>query len=233
MSNDNEKEPAKRKRGRPRKLDISSIADNKSAKDNKKGKETEDNPRNRRNYYKNKYNQMANNSNAMMRDLMRASMSWYYNKVRIATDGYNIQNYDAYSTIFDMSDGGVFQYVYHAKHEKTLPYWDAFPMIIPIKFYANGWLGLNLHYMPPAIRAAVFDDIVAKGGQKDRLQLSYEWVMAYSKHKIIQHGVKRYLSSHVVSPIIQINESEWDKAIMLPSQTFMKKTDKEVWSDFR
>ena len=38
-------------------------------------------------------------------------------------------------------------FFYDAKTQDKLPYWDYFPLCIPIKKYKNGFMGLNLHYL--------------------------------------------------------------------------------------
>ena len=34
-------------------------------------------------------------------------------------------------------------FVYSPKHEEKLPYYDRFPLVLPIEAYNNGFLGLN------------------------------------------------------------------------------------------
>jgi hypothetical protein len=40
---------------------------------------------------------------------------------------------------------------------RQLPYWDRLPLIFPIEIYPDGFLGINLHYLPPMYRAKLMD----------------------------------------------------------------------------
>ena len=42
--------------------------------------------------------------------------------------------------------GRMYFYFYDPKTKDTLPYYDKFPLVIPIERYPDGFLGLNLHY---------------------------------------------------------------------------------------
>ena len=48
--------------------------------------------------------------------------------------------------------GRMYFYFYDPKHKDTLPYYDRFPLVIPIERYSDGFLGLNLHYIHPKQR---------------------------------------------------------------------------------
>ena len=108
--------------------------------------------------FKNFFTKFLKTSRFSRRKAVNASMDWYRNRIRIAT-GKEIST-KGFSTVQDIRNGGVFQYVYDPKHRDTLPYYDKFPLIIPIEMTKNGWLAINLHYLPPMIRAVIFDDIL-------------------------------------------------------------------------
>ena len=48
--------------------------------------------------------------------------------------------------------GRFYFFFYTPKGHETLPYWDHFPMVIPLQRYDDGFLGLNLHYIYPKDR---------------------------------------------------------------------------------
>lgn len=41
--------------------------------------------------------------------------------------------------------GGMFLFGYDPKHKKTLPYYDRFPLVIPVDEAEGGFVGLNMH----------------------------------------------------------------------------------------
>ena len=99
-----------------------------------------------------------------------SSLRWYLSKLRDAGGSHDERNVaTAVSSRQKMYIGGMYQYVYDAKTKEKLPYWDAFPLIVCINVYADGWLGLNLHYLPPILRAKLLDKL-----------------MEYSKSKIMR-----------------------------------------------
>ena len=53
--------------------------------------------------------------------------------------------------------GNMYLFAYDPKHKETLPYYDRFPLIFPINKAKGGFLGINLHYLPPPFRAKLMD----------------------------------------------------------------------------
>ena len=51
--------------------------------------------------------------------------------------------------------GSMYMYFYDPKHRETLPYYDVFPLTIMVEPVRGGFYGLNLHYLPLALRAAI------------------------------------------------------------------------------
>jgi len=44
--------------------------------------------------------------------------------------------------------GRLNMFFYDPKFKKTLPYYDTFPLVLPLERYDDGFLGINLHYLP-------------------------------------------------------------------------------------
>ena len=51
-------------------------------------------------------------------------------------------------------------FFYDPKMKKKLPYYDRFPLILPIEQYSNGFLGINFHYLSMPIRIRLLDRIM-------------------------------------------------------------------------
>ena len=129
-------------------------------------------------------------------------------------------------------------FVYDPKHKKTLDYYDRYPLIIVIDIYKDGWLGINLHYLPPALRATLLGRLMevinnVKFDQTTKLKLSYQILNAASKYKYFRPCIHRYLSNHVKSKINIIRPKKWPHAILLPSAKFVGASSKAVWRDSR
>jgi len=134
------------------------------------------------------------------------------------------------------SIGSMYMFFYDPKHKQTLPYYDKFPLVFPINFYTDGFLGINLHYIPPATRAVLMDRLYSTInnddiGENTKVQLNYEMLSGASRFKSFKPCVKKYLYSHVVSGFKYVSPLDWDKAIMLPTERFAKSTKEKAWSD--
>lgn len=161
------------------------------------------------------------------------SKTWFLSRIKnmnVDPIGYNI------SVVTFI--GGMFFFKYDAKHKATLPYWDKFPIVIPLSIYDDGFLGLNLHYLPPILRAKLLDVLVsnlqkAKGNRGVFLKISYPLLQTVAKNKNFEVCIKRYLSTHIKSRFVRVEEESWEEAAFLPLQQFQKETDKEVWKRAR
>ena len=134
--------------------------------------------------------------------------------------------------------GSMYFFRYDPKHKATLPYYDTFPCIFPINKVKGGILGLNMHYLPPQLRAQLMDALYSlssddRYNEDTRLQLSYEVLAKAGQFKAFKPCIKRYLAKHVQSRFIKIEASEWDIALFLPVSQFQKKGARTVWADSR
>jgi len=134
--------------------------------------------------------------------------------------------------------GRMYFYFYDPKHKDTLPYYDRFPLVIPIERYPDGFLGLNLHYIHPKQRIILLDKLsdVATNNRfddKTKLRISYEYLAAASKAFEATPCIKRYLFSHIDSRFLEISAEEWDIAVMLPVESFVGATTSKVYADSR
>lgn len=137
-----------------------------------------------------------------------------------------------------MKPGHMYTYLYDAKWKDKLPYWDKFPLIFCIDLYKDGWLGMNLHYLPILARAEFMRKLLAitnneTFNERTRLKLSYEMLKKSTKFKEFWPCLKRYLAGQVRSNILRINSTEWEPMLFLPTHQFQKKPTAKVWSDSR
>ena len=131
--------------------------------------------------------------------------------------------------------GKLNMFFYNPKFKKKLPYYDTFPLVLPLERYGDGFLGLNLHYLPIPLRIKLLDRLVdySNNSQFDE---STRLIVDYSrlkKIKLIQPTIHKYLASQVQSQFRRIDADEFTVATLLPVQRFKKATAKEVWSDSR
>ena len=133
---------------------------------------------------------------------------------------------------------GRMYHFYDPKHKGTLPYYDRFPLIFPFKKVKGGFLGINMHYLPLPLRAKLMDALYSLANNRrydeaTRLKLSYNILNSSSKYKYFKPCIKHYLLPHVKSRFLEVYSSEWDMALFLPTEKFVKSSKSAVWKDSR
>ena len=73
-------------------------------------------------------------------------------------------------------------FVYDPKGKKELPYYDTFPLVLPIEEYNNGFLGINLHYLSMPMRIRLLDRLVDYSNN-DKFDKSTNLNVDYSRLK--------------------------------------------------
>ena len=171
-------------------------------------------------------------SRAWMRDT--ASKIKFVNRNRLLDDPNNVVN-----SLDKDSIGKMYTFFYDPKNKDTLPYYDQFPLIFMIgPKGSTGFLGINLHYLPPALRAKLMDSLYDTINNKrydetTKLRINYQILSSASRFRYFKPCVKHYLSEHVQSNFLNIEPRFWDAALMLPTEKFRKATAETVWNDSR
>ena len=134
--------------------------------------------------------------------------------------------------------GRMYMYFYDPKTKETLPYYDRFPLIIMVKKEKNGFTGLNLHYLPPVLRAKFFDNLTEftnnkKYDESTRFRLTYNFLKSSTKMDFFKPCFKRYLTSQITTRITEVPATEWEVALFLPTDKFVKNSRNTVWRKSR
>lgn len=134
--------------------------------------------------------------------------------------------------------GNMYMFYYDPKTKDTLPYYDGFPLVIPVEPAEGGFYGLNLHYLPPVLRAKFLDSLMdittnKKFDEKTKFQLSYRLIKGAEKFKYFKPCFKRYLRSHVKSRFALVPATEWEIATFLPMADWRKSNSAAVYKDSR
>ena len=133
--------------------------------------------------------------------------------------------------------GSMNMFFYDPKHKKTLPYYDRFPLSVIVGPAEGGFYGLNLHYLPPVLRAKMLDALMNittnnKYDDSTRFELSYKVLTATAKLRFFKPCYKHYLFAHVKSRLARVSAPEWEIATFLPTADFEGNRSK-VYSDSR
>lgn len=132
--------------------------------------------------------------------------------------------------------GKMYFFFYDPKLKDSLPYYDRFPLVIPIELYPYGFLGLNLHYIHPKQRIVLLDKLCDtatndKFDEKTKLKLSYDYLKAATRIYEKQPCLKKYLFKHIQSRFLEISANEWDIAVLLPIEQFVGASKSKVFAE--
>ena len=134
--------------------------------------------------------------------------------------------------------GSMYNFQYDPKTKQTLPYYDRFPLCIPVQKAKGGFYGLNLHYINPLIRAQFLDSLydITNNDKYDRttkMRVTYQLLKQSSEMRFFKPCLKHYLSNHIKSPLLLIEPADWEIAIFLPTESFRKVGKETVWNESR
>ena len=133
--------------------------------------------------------------------------------------------------------GTMQMFFYDPKHKDTLPYYDLFPLIVVVGPAKDGFYGLNLHYLPPILRAKMLDSLMETASSRKtddaKFMITYKKLQAISKLKYYEPCFKHYLAEHVKGKFAEVPAPEWEIATFLPTAQFRKANSKKVYADSR
>ena len=173
----------------------------------------------------------------------RQALNWYKNEIsklgninKLKLLGDNIEYQQSTPQV-----GSFCLFFYSAKgyREKTLPYFDAFPLTIMLdSFSTNGnnyVSGLNVHYLPPMQRLQLLTKIIeiqgSTFGQAQKLNVTYELIKsATNLYKPTYHT---YLIKEIRSRVVVIPPESVTPAVFLPIASWKGASQTKVWSNSR
>jgi hypothetical protein len=121
--------------------------------------------------------------------------------------------------------GRLNMFIYSPKHKNKLPYYDTFPLVLPLEKYKDGFLGINFHYLPIPLRMKLLDRMLDFD-----LNASYSAIKGIS---LVKPTIHKYLAGYTKSMFRKIDEDELVVATLLPVHNFKKSSASAVWSDSR
>tara|TARA_B100000424_G_scaffold187267_1_gene145512 strand:+ start:37 stop:630 length:594 start_codon:yes stop_codon:yes gene_type:complete len=136
------------------------------------------------------------------------------------------------------SYGSMFMYFYDPKTKDKLPYYDTFPLVIPVEPAEGGFRGINLHYLPPILRAKFLDALLdatnnKKYDETTKFRLTYNILNGARKMRYFKPCFKHYLLNHVKSRFAEVPAPEWEIATFLPTAQWKKASAGKIYSDSR
>ena len=170
----------------------------------------------------------------------KESREWFRKKVQNmrGINRRDLMNSDPIEKRNRSAIGSMYMFFYDAKHRDTLPYWDAFPLIVAVGPAPKGFYGLNLHYLPIPLRAKMLDALMditnnKKYDESTKFQTSYAMLKRSAKLKYFKPCFKHYLTSQVEGKLAYVPPPEWEIATFLPTAQFQKAARGQVYKDSR
>ena len=124
---------------------------------------------------------------AQHRTMSRESLTWLMKRIQGLRNPYGMvrpltketHRYVRASDRQKFLMGGLYYFYYDPKTKADLPYYDRFPLVLVLDIQKDGFMGLNLHYLPIRQRIALLDKLMDfavtdKNNDIQRMHLSYE-----------------------------------------------------------
>ena len=167
-------------------------------------------------------------SSTDLKRMSQDSRTWFKQNVKEVKGNVNRQKLlkDSRTTLMTQPIvGSMVMYFYDPKHAKTLPYYDAFPLVIITDVTPDGWYGINLHYLSPIMRAKLLEQLTAtltnkRYDKNTKFKINYNILQSVRKFKAFQPCFKRYLVQHVNSQVRVIHPKDWETCVFLPTEQF-------------
>ena len=131
--------------------------------------------------------------------------------------------------------GRLNMFIYDPKFKKILPYYDTFPLVLPLERYSDGFLGINMHYLPIPLRIKLLDRLVDFSNDTN-FDAGTALIVEYQKVKkirLVKPTIHKYLAGQVKSQFRRIDADEFMIATLLPVQRFKKASASDVWGKSR
>ena len=154
------------------------------------------------------------------------SINWYKKKVAELSNKVSAAKLMRSGKLFSTPGPGALNFFrYDPKTKVLLPYYDIFPLVLPIQPAPGGFLGCNFHYLPIPLRMKLLETL-----DKRNFKGNYK---ALKNIKEIKPTIKHYLRSQLKSKFLRLEPDDFAPAILMPVQQFKKAGASTVYSNSR
>ena len=152
----------------------------------------------------------------------RKSSAWYRNAVSSIADRVSARRLMSQGRLNGRpSVGRLNMFFYDPKYKKTLPYYDTFPLVLPIERIPGGFAGINFHYLRPGARAAFLRSLANTTTDK-KFDKKTRYRINWRNNEFMRKTAKHYLFNQVRTSFLNITAEEMAIAIFLPVARFKK-----------
>jgi hypothetical protein len=171
-----------------------------------------------------------------------ASREWFLDKIKNISerdfDQNTLMKQPPLVSSGNPLSGKMYMFWYNPKGKKTLPYYDAFPLIILLDVGRDHMTGLNLHYLPIRLRQNLFYGMLNKVSStqfnsRTYMKITYDYLKSSSDLGAFRPCFKRYLTKQIKGRIVNVPAQEWEVAVHLPTSSFRKKDSGYIYRESR
>ena len=149
------------------------------------------------------------------------STRWYRGKIT-SMGGSTMsatQHIDQGKTTARPNYGMMNLFSYRPETAEKLPYYDLFPLSIPVVKHRDGFTGINFHYLSIPLRVKLLDILVEAFADDDKGKLDMTW-RSISSLRTVRPIVRRYKARRVGSKFLKLTVEDMLIAVLLPVQQF-------------
>ncbi len=140
------------------------------------------------------------------------SGDWYISELETALEPLQTEEHDiSTSDTSGITIGKLFFFSYGAKYPDKYEFWDVQPLAVALRFYRDGFLGANLHYVNPDYRDAVANSLLNSGGGAS--------VPKNTLHKYLYEGIGNLYTVP--------SSEDWGSISLLPTEKFIDRVGKK------
>ena len=104
--------------------------------------------------------------------------------------------------VTNIMPGEMYLFMYDPKHKDTLPYYDTMPLVLPFRQLPDGFLGINLHYLPYLARFNLLGELSKLATDKNmdentRIKISWQILNSSTSYTMATACVKHYLKNQI------------------------------------
>ena len=157
---------------------------------------------------------------------IRKTSAWYRNAVSSIADRVSATRFMNQGKLIGRpSIGRLNMFVYDPKYKKTLPYYDTFPLVLPLERIPGGFAGINFHYLRPGARFTLLERLQRYATRGREITSTNSFDVSYNRVKnisLVKGTIKKYLFAHVRSNFLRVDFDEAALAVYLPVAQFKK-----------
>ena len=171
------------------------------------------------------------------------SLNWYRRKVASLYKNVEIKPKNVYSKQNIQKNlpitGSIVTFKYDPEYKGELPYYDIYPLVLLLSPIAGKtFTGINFHYLHPIDRAYFMQHLQEYAGLESNtdqlvINIGTNLLKSSNKFKFYKSCIKKYRIANIRNKIYTLKPEEWDIALFLPTEKFVKEDKRKVWENSR